>query len=67
MDPRKCQTATASPAEPGELPIWLDQWAFLQSIQPPSPFLLELIIQKASGGAYPLEVAFVAEKDVREP
>jgi hypothetical protein len=24
MDPRKCQTATASPAEPGELPIWLE-------------------------------------------
>jgi len=23
MDPRKCQTTTASPAEPGELPIWL--------------------------------------------
>jgi len=23
MDPRKCQTPTASPAEPGELPIWL--------------------------------------------
>jgi len=24
MDPRKCQTSTASPAEPGELPGWLD-------------------------------------------
>jgi|GEM_PF-2885943 len=22
MDPRKCQTSTASPAEPGELPFW---------------------------------------------
>src|SRR5258708_18787092 len=25
MDPLKCQTATSSPAEPGELPIGLDQ------------------------------------------
>jgi hypothetical protein len=24
MDSRKCQTATASPAEPGELPVGLD-------------------------------------------
>jgi len=24
MDSRKCQTATASPAEPGELPIGLE-------------------------------------------
>jgi hypothetical protein len=23
MDPRKCQTTAASPAEPGELPFWL--------------------------------------------
>jgi len=25
MDPRTCQTMTASPAEPGELPGWFSQ------------------------------------------
>lgn len=44
-----------------------DQWAFLRSIQPLSPYLLESTIQNASGGIHPLDVAFIAEEDEREP
>ncbi len=44
-----------------------DQWAFLKSIQPLSPNLLESTIQQASGGAHPLDVAFVMEEDEKEP
>jgi hypothetical protein len=44
-----------------------DQWAFLQSIQPLSLFVLESTIQQASGGAHPLDVAFTADEDEREP
>ena len=50
-----------------ELRPYPDQWAFLQSIQPLSPFMLESSIQKASGGAPPLDVAFIAEEDEKEP
>ncbi|BBA33866.1 DEAD/DEAH box helicase-like [Methylocaldum marinum] len=50
-----------------KLQSYPDQWTFLQSIQSLSPFLLESIIQKASAGAHPLDVAFITEEDEREP
>ncbi len=51
----------------GDLQPYPDQWAFLRSIQPLSPYLLESTIQQASGGAHPLDVAFVMEEDEKEP
>lgn len=50
-----------------ELRPYPDPWAFLQSIQPLSPYLLESTIQQVSGGDHPLDVAFIADEDEREP
>jgi hypothetical protein len=50
-----------------DLKHYPDQWAFLGSVQSLSLLLLESIIQQASGGANPLDVAFVAEEVEREP
>ena len=45
----------------------VDQWAFLATIQPMTPEALEAAALKATGGAHPLDVAFVSEEDEREP
>lgn len=50
-----------------ELRPYPDQWAFLQSIRPLSPYLLASTIQNAAGGAHPLDVAFIAEEYERDP
>ncbi|MFQ5779440.1 MAG: DNA primase small subunit domain-containing protein, partial [Nitrospiria bacterium] len=44
-----------------------DQWAFLESVQPMSRPELESAVLMATGGRYPLDVAFVAEEDERKP
>ena len=44
-----------------------DQWALLASIRPMPRFELENVILRASGGRHPLDVAFVADEDEREP
>ncbi|MGH8737048.1 MAG: TOTE conflict system archaeo-eukaryotic primase domain-containing protein [Burkholderiales bacterium] len=46
---------------------YADQWAFLATIQPMTPDALDAAVLKASGGGHPLDVAFVAEEDEREP
>lgn len=44
-----------------------DQWAFLASIQAMPPARIASAISRASGGAHPLDVAFITEEDQREP
>lgn len=44
-----------------------DQWAFLASILPMSAAALQATVLRATGGGHPLDVAFVAEEDEREP
>ena len=44
-----------------------DQWALLASIRPRPRFELANAIMRATGGRHPLDVAFVAEEDEREP
>jgi len=44
-----------------------DQWAFLTSVQTMPPGRIAPAISRASGGAHPLDVAFIAEEDQREP
>lgn len=44
-----------------------DQWAFLASIRPMSPFEIDPAIQRAIGGKHPLDVTFIDEEDSRQP
>jgi superfamily II DNA or RNA helicase len=44
-----------------------DQWAFLASIETMPPARIVPTISRASGGAHPLDVAFIAEEDQPEP
>jgi superfamily II DNA or RNA helicase len=44
-----------------------DQWAFLASIAPMAACDIEPTILRATGGAHPLDVTFVADEDSLEP
>ncbi len=44
-----------------------DQWVFLESVSSMSLAELESAIQNATGSGHPLDVAFIAEQDEREP
>lgn len=44
-----------------------DQWAYLASITPMEPHDIEPTILRATGGAHPLDVTFVADEDSLEP
>jgi len=44
-----------------------DQWAFLTSVTPMEPHDIEPTILRATGGAHPLDVTFVADEDSLEP
>lgn len=44
-----------------------DQWAFLASLTPMIPSVLESLTQKATPGGHPLDVAFVVQDDECEP
>ena len=46
---------------------YADQWAFLSELKPLSRTELESAILRTTGGGHPLDVAFVAEEDEREP
>ena len=46
---------------------YLDQWAFLASIQTMPPEDIEPTILRAMGGVHPLDVNFIDEEDYREP
>lgn len=46
---------------------FVDQWEYLASIKPITPIELESALQRATGGANPLDVSFVAEEDYAEP
>jgi hypothetical protein len=50
-----------------ELKPHADQWAFLASVRPMSLADLESTILRATGGAHPLDVAFITEEDEHEP
>lgn len=47
--------------------LYRDQWAFLASLRPLSRMELEDAILRASGGRHPLDVAFAAEEEDRQP
>jgi superfamily II DNA or RNA helicase len=44
-----------------------DQWEYLASIQKISRVELEATLLSASGGRHPLDIAFIAEEDEKEP
>jgi superfamily II DNA or RNA helicase len=44
-----------------------DQWEFLASIQPMSPFDIEPTIARATGGVHPLDVTFIDDEDLATP
>jgi superfamily II DNA or RNA helicase len=46
---------------------YLDQWLFLASIKPMSPYDIEPVIFTATGNAHPLDVTFIDEEDQQEP
>lgn len=46
---------------------YIDQWAFLATIQPMPKDDIEPAIVRATGNRHPLDVTFVAEEDQREP
>jgi len=50
-----------------ELKPHADQWTFLASVRPMSLADLESTILHATGGAHPLDVAFITEEDEHEP
>lgn len=50
-----------------ELIPYPDPWAFLASLRPMAPGDLETAILRSSGGAHPLDVAFVDEEEQAEP
>jgi superfamily II DNA or RNA helicase len=44
-----------------------DQWEFLASIEPMSPFDIEPTILRATGGVHPLDVTFIDDEDLATP
>jgi superfamily II DNA or RNA helicase len=46
---------------------YVDQWAFLASVQAMAPHDIEPTILCATGGAHPLDVTFIDEEDQHEP
>jgi superfamily II DNA or RNA helicase len=46
---------------------YADQWAYLASIEPLAPDTLDSAILRATGGAHPLDVTFIADEDQQEP
>ncbi len=44
-----------------------DQWSFLASIKPLAPERIGSLTHQATGGGHPLDVAFIADEDEREP
>lgn len=46
---------------------YVDQWAFLASIQPMAAFDIEPTILRATGGVYPLDVTFIDDEDLATP
>jgi len=46
---------------------YLDQWAYLASIEPMAPHDIEPTILRATGGVHPLDVTFIDEEDINEP
>lgn len=44
-----------------------DQWEFLASIEPMSPFDIEPTIVRATGGVHPLDVTFIDDEDLATP
>lgn len=46
---------------------YADQWGYLESIQPMSREDMDTAILLATGNAHPLDVAFIAEEDQKEP
>lgn len=50
-----------------ELRPYLDQWAFLASIQPMAVVDIEPTILRATGGVHPLDVTFIDDEDLATP
>ncbi len=50
-----------------DLRPYLDQWAYLASIQPMATHDIEPTILRASGGAHPLDVTFIDAEDLATP
>lgn len=46
---------------------WPDQWTFLSEIEPLEAITLNEIIEKASGGRPPLDIAFVDDDEAEKP
>src|SRR5690606_8643432 len=46
---------------------YVDQWAFLASIQPMAAFDIEPTILRATGGVHPLDVTFIDDEDLATP
>lgn len=46
---------------------YVDQWAFLASIQPMAAFDIEPTILRATGGVQPLDVTFIDDEDLATP
>ena len=46
---------------------WPDQWAFLAAVGRMAESRIEAVIDGATGGAHPLDVAFITEEDEAEP
>lgn len=44
-----------------------DQWEFLATLKPMTTEALEEAVQRATGGAHPLDVSFIADEDYAEP
>ena len=44
-----------------------DQWSYLAAMQPMTPDALESATLRASSGAHPLDVTFIADEDQQEP
>ena len=44
-----------------------DQWAYLATIEPVAPAAVESVILRATNGAHPLDVTFIADEDRQEP
>lgn len=51
----------------GKLLPYPDQWAFLAGIKRMSPTAIEAVIQQATGGGHPLDVAFLTEDEQEKP
>ena len=46
---------------------YADQWAFLASVPTMTPASVASVILRATGGAHPLDVAFISDEDQSEP